>query len=769
MLFALFMVCVVDLGLSTILLITLGGRMRRSSRLAGLILGAGLIFASSQIGAAVWGLGGTELTIAEILVVIPLAIVIWLEPSWNPVGQVFFANFLGAAFTYLLFAAGITIAGHLSLIAAVASALLFCLEALALTLSSSFAFETCDVICRTRHSRHIPQLDPAYVPFVSLHIPAYNEPPEMLIETIKAAEQLDYPAFEIVIIDNNTKDPDVWNPVAEFCRDHPRVRFIHVEGLEGFKSGALNLALRQHTYEHADLIGVIDADYLVDPSYLRSTVGYFADPNLAFLQTPQDYRDFEQDPYFTACYDAYRYFFAMAMPSRNERNSIIFAGTMGLLKRELLTKVGGWDEWCITEDADTSLRLLRAGYSGLFINKSFGRGIMPLTFSSLKSQRFRWCFGGMQILRRHWRSLMPWDRSADNKLSISQRFDYLIGGMQWLNDLVYLGFTLVLAVVAGLLLLGDHVPVRPFIGPTVLLPAALLASGLTRATWALRSRTHISFKRAVLAFANWLSLSWTVALACLQGLTRSEGTFLRTPKVTSFNRLRSAIRAARAESILAGALLAADAALLAVTHPSVLLVVLLAWQASVYLSSPAMSLLNQRSQLTPELERRARSEARRERLQAVLKPIGVGSLVAVGGATAAFVTVLALGATNPGHPTDPFQFQGATPTTTVAPAQLSSSPHPHKPHSSHKPTSTSTTTSPGAGTSTTTSGSTSTSSTSTSSTSTSTTSPGSTTTTTPASTTTSSTTSSTTTTTPATTTTAAGGASAGGPTRPTVW
>jgi cellulose synthase/poly-beta-1,6-N-acetylglucosamine synthase-like glycosyltransferase len=760
MLLALFMVCVVDLGLSTILLITLGGRVKRSSRVAGLILGAGLIYASSQIGAAVWGLGGTELTIAEILVIIPLAIVIWLEPTWNPVGQVFFANFVGAAFTYLLFAAGITIAGHLSPIAEVASALLFCLEALALTLSSSFAFETCDVICRTRHSRDFPQLDPTYVPFVSLHIPAYNEPPEMLIETIKAADQLDYPAFEIVIIDNNTKDPDVWNPVAEFCRDRPRVRFIHVEGLEGFKSGALNLALKQHTYEHADLIGVIDADYLVDPSYLRSTVGYFADPNLAFLQTPQDYRDFEQDPYFTACYDAYRYFFAMAMPSRNERNSIIFAGTMGLLNRQLLTKVGGWDEWCITEDADTSLRLLRAGYSGLFINKSFGRGIMPLTFSSLKSQRFRWCFGGMQILRRHWRSLMPWDRSPDNKLSIAQRFDYLIGGMQWLNDLVYLGFTLVLAVVAGLLLVGDHVPVRPFIGPTVLLPAALLASGLTRATWALRSRTHITFKRAIFAFANWLSLSWTVALACLQGLTRSEGTFLRTPKVSGFNRLRSAVRAARAESMLAVALLAADVALLVLTHPSVLLIVLLAWQASVYLSSPAMSLLNQRSQLTPELERRARSEARRERLQAVLKPIGVGSLVAVGGATAAFVTVLALGATNPGHPTNPFQFQGAAPATTVAPAKLSSAPHPHKNHSSttSSSTSTSTTASPGATTSTTAPGSTSTSSTSSTST---TTIPGSTTTTTPTSTTGSTTTTTPTTTTaattgPTTTTTAAG-------------
>ena len=110
-----------------------------------------------------------------------------------------------------------------------------------------------------------------------------------------------------------------------------------------------------------------------------------ADANLAFVQTPQDYRDYEGSTYLTACYDAYRYFFATAMPSRNERNSIIFAGTMGLLRRSLLGSIDGWDEWCITEDADTSLRLLRAGYSGLFLGKSFGRGIMPLTFSSLKS------------------------------------------------------------------------------------------------------------------------------------------------------------------------------------------------------------------------------------------------------------------------------------------------------------------------------------------------------------------------------------------------
>jgi hypothetical protein len=94
--------------------------------------------------------------------------------------------------------------------------------------------------------------------------------------------------------------------------------------------GALNLALTHYTDPDAEIVGVVDADYLLDASYLRSVIGRFADPRLGFLQTPQDYREWEGDPYLTACYDAYRYFFATSMPSRNHRDSIIFAGTMSL-------------------------------------------------------------------------------------------------------------------------------------------------------------------------------------------------------------------------------------------------------------------------------------------------------------------------------------------------------------------------------------------------------------------------------------------------------
>lgn len=733
MLFSFFVVCTVALGISTVLLAVLGRHLRHASRLSGVLLAAVVYFGAGWISSEAWSLPAGPIEVAEVFCFVVTLVVVALRPVWNAIGQLFMGSFVSAALAYLIFAASITVDGNLSVIAAAASTLLFILELFALTLASSFAFETCDVLCRVKHSRQFPDPDPSFRPKVSLHIAAYNEPPDMLIETIRRAEALDYPDFEVVVIDNNTKDPQVWEPVEAYCNGRPNVTFVHVDPWPGFKSGALNLALRQFTHPDAEIIGVIDADYLVEPDWLKETVGYFADANLAFVQTPQDYRDYEGSPYLTACYDAYRYFFATAMPSRNERNSIIFAGTMGLLRRSLLGSIDGWDEWCITEDADTSLRLLRAGYSGLFIGKSFGRGIMPLTFSSLKSQRFRWCFGGMQILRQHWRTLMPWDRSPDNHLSIAQRLDYLIGGVQWLNDFIYLCFTVVLLTISGVLLAGHTVAIRPLIGPTVLLPAVLLASGLIRAVWALRQRTNVTYRRAFLAFVNWLSLSWTVALACIEGLIRREGVFLRTPKTKSHDKLWAALLAARTETFLFLVLWGAAVALGVVAHPTALLLGLITWQGVVYAAAPLTSWMAQRTQLSPELERRRTSEESRERLVAVLKPVAIGSVVAGGVAALAAVALLGFGATNPGHPSNPFtvpQRAGSAGPWGVVPVSN------HSPTTTTSTTSTTTTTSPSTtSTSTTTttepSGSTTTSTTPTgSSTSTTTTAPTTTTTTT---------------------------------------
>jgi hypothetical protein len=296
--------------------------------------------------------------------------------------------------------------------------------------------------------------------------------------------------------------------------------------------------------------------------------------------------------------------------------------------------------------------MLKEGHSSLYINKSFGRGIMPLTFASFKSQRFRWCFGGMQILRKHWRDLMPWRRDPENHLSPSQRIDYLFGSLQWLNDLVYLGFTLVLLCTAALLLTKGRVGVRPLLGAVVLLPAALVASGLIRALWALRHRTGIGLGRALRAFANWLSVSWTVALACVQGLTRREGVFMRTPKVSEEGKTWTAFWSARAETVLACLLWAAGIMVAVRGRGTPFVLALFGWQGAVYATAPYMSLLNTRAKLSPDLERRRRSEIMRERvgrrfalLAGTVTALVAGAIIAV---------ILIFGGSNPGHPKNPF-------------------------------------------------------------------------------------------------------------------
>ena len=326
------------------------------------------------------------------------------------------------------------------------------------------------------------------------------------------------------------------------------------------------------------------------------------------------------------------------MRARNERNSAIFGGTMGLLRRSALEEVGGWDEWCITEDAEASLRLYAAGYQGVYVHESYGRGIMPLTFDALKRQRFRWCFGGMQLLRRHARLLLPGRRADHDALSPGQRLDFLVGGLQWAADLVALGSALVLVGTALTLVTGGHVGFRPLGGPALALPLVLAVTGGVRAAWALRALERIPLRRAVLALGVWMALSLTVAQAVVRGLVQRHGVFLRTPKWRHHGGLLDALRATRVESAVAAIVL--GAAVVAAACGSPLLAALGAWQGMGYAAAPIMAWLNRHADLSAKLRRRQRSEERRERLAPYEAGLArVAAVVVVAGCLAVVVLI----------------------------------------------------------------------------------------------------------------------------------
>ena len=288
------------------------------------------------------------------------------------------------------------------------------------------------------------------LPMVSVHVPAYNEPPEMMIETLDALAKLDYPSFEVIVVDNNTKDPAVWQPVRAHCEKlGPRFRFFHVDPLSGFKAGALNYALAQ-TAPEVSAIAVIDSDYMVTPDWLRDMAAQFENPKIAIVQAPQDYRDDGENLFKAMCYAEYQGFFYIGMLTRNERNAIIQHGTMTMVRKSALVEVGGWSEWCITEDAELGLRIFEEGYEATYIPQSYGKGLMPDTFLDFKKQRARWAYGAVQILRRHLRALRGKDESA---LTRGQRYHFVAGWLPWLADSINLIFTMAaLAWSAGMCL-----------------------------------------------------------------------------------------------------------------------------------------------------------------------------------------------------------------------------------------------------------------------------------------------------------------------------
>ena len=657
----LFFLSFIQLVLSTMLVLSpargIGARYRwTGSRITELFVGGVGVAAISAVACvlthALWGLPIGGLETAAYLLVITSVVVMALQPNTNFVGQVFYASYLSASLTFIVYAAFIAVVATHSILEMLTASLVILLDGAAVVVWISNINYVSDVLCRARRGRPLPKADPNYKPFVSLHIPAYNEPPELLIETIKAVERIDYPNFEVVVIDNNTKDPAVWGPVEEYCRGRKRVRFVHVAPWPGYKAGACNLVLRRYTDPRAEIIGLVDADDIVQPHYLRETAGYFSDPSLGFLQTFEGNREFQGSHYYTACVDSFQAFYLSVMSSRNERDTVPFVGTMGLFRRSALTAVGGWNEWCICEDTEASLRVLRDGWSGLYIPRCFGRGVVPPSFKGMLTQRHRWCFGGMQIMRLHWRSLMPWDRSPDNHLTSAQRRDYLMASVGWFRDLLMLAFSLLLLVITGLLAADSGFAVSPMDGARSLLPLSLIIIATICMLWTLRLWTTMSFRRALLSLVISLSVTWVVALGCLEGMARRDAVFLRTSKVAGRRRIRTALRLTRVETTLAVALYIGAGLLATSHHPPWLLIFIIFLQATVYLCGPIASVWNLWAVgvPVPELQRRfetrrLRAERRRRSWARMPRPAAVGAALTAlcaGGVASAFLAPVPL-------------------------------------------------------------------------------------------------------------------------------
>ena len=373
-------------------------------------------------------------------------------------------------------------------------------------------------------SAAVPAPPEGYAPKVSIHVPAYFEPPEMLKLTLDAVSRLDYPNFECVVIINNTPDPAFWQPIQDHCRAlGERFIFINAEKVQGFKAGALRIAM-ERTAPDTEIIGIIDADYVVTPDWLKDLVPAFVDPRVGLVQAPQEHRDGDRSLMHYAMNGEYAGFFDIGMVQRNEANAIIVHGTMCLIRRAAMDMAGGWAGDTICEDTDLGLAIIEHGWLTHYTNRRYGYGLLPDTYEAFKKQRHRWAYGGFQIVKKHWRRFLP----NASRLSPDQKREFALG---WLN---WLGAESLGVVVAILNLIW--VPIVSFADiaiPDKILTLPIIAAFIVSLAHFLtlyRLRVPVKVGQMLGAMVAAMSVQWTVSRAVANGLITDHLPFARTSK-----------------------------------------------------------------------------------------------------------------------------------------------------------------------------------------------------------------------------------------------
>ncbi len=385
-------------------------------------------------------------------------------------------------------------------------------------------------------------------PKVSIHLPCYNEPPEMVKLTIDSLMAMDYPNFEIIVLDNNTKKEEVWKPVEEYCKSlGDKVKFYHLAPWPGAKAGALNFGLSV-TDPEAEIIGVVDSDYQVRKDWLSALVPYFDDPKVGHVQAPQDHRDWENDLFKEMINWEYAGFFDIGMVFRNEANAIIQHGTMTLVRKKVMEESGRWAEWCICEDAELGLRMMQMGYESNYVQERMGHGLVPDSFMAYKKQRFRWAYGAVQILKAHWKALVPFKNTG---LTTAQKYHFVSGWLPWFADGFYLMFCILSLVwTTGMIFAPRYfdTPLAFFILPTV----GVFVAKIIHHIFLYSTRVKCSWKRRILSAVAGMGLTYAIAWAMWQGIFTKHTPFMRTPKMAEKVGVKDAIKMTLEETTLMG-------------------------------------------------------------------------------------------------------------------------------------------------------------------------------------------------------------------------
>ena len=287
-------------------------------------------------------------------------------------------------------------------------------------------------------------------------IPTYNEPVDVLLPTVAAAVRISLPHQTWVLDDGDRAEVAA---LADAMGAHYLTRAERTHA----KAGNVNHALG---HIEADIIALLDADHVADRNLFRNTLGYFEDPRVALVQTPQDFYNVDSFEHHdqkarrwlpwapggarrSVRFSEQELFYRALQPGRNRLDAAFCCGTGAVIRTGALRSVGGMATDTVTEDIHTTIRMHRAGWKSRYHNEVLARGLAAADARQYLVQRVRWGTGAMQVLRRE-------NPAWVSGLSFKQRVSYLGPLLGWFDSWRTLGYLLA----PMLVLLTGAVPVR---------------------------------------------------------------------------------------------------------------------------------------------------------------------------------------------------------------------------------------------------------------------------------------------------------------------
>jgi cellulose synthase (UDP-forming) len=285
---------------------------------------------------------------------------------------------------------------------------------------------------------------------VGVLIPTYNEPIEVLFPTVAAAVALE-PSHETYVLDDGQR---LW---VRAMAASLGASYIAREEHTHAKAGNVNHALAQLDL---DVVAILDADHVADGGLLTNTLGYFEDPRVAVVQTPQDFYNLDSFEHGKnrswfwrarrpVSFNEQRLFYRAIQPGKNRWKAAFWCGTNAVVRASAIAEIGGIADETVTEDMHTTIRLHRHGWESIYHNEVLAHGLASRDATEYQAQRLRWGTGAMQILRLE----RPFTRRG---LSLPQRLAYAATILGWFDAWRTLGYVLLPLVV----LLSGAVPIH---------------------------------------------------------------------------------------------------------------------------------------------------------------------------------------------------------------------------------------------------------------------------------------------------------------------